>query len=48
MNDEMEKMIERKNRLFQSQRKSYNLVFAILNWLTYGISDGITSSKLKY
>ena len=34
--------------LFQSQRKSCNLDFAILNSFTQDISDAITSSKLKY
>ena len=41
-------MIKRKNRLFQSQRKSCNLDFAILNSLTQDISGAITSSRLKY
>ena len=48
MNDEIKKMIKRKNWLFQNQRKSSNLDFAILNSLTQDISDAITSSKLKY
>ena len=49
MNDEIKKMIKRKNWLFQSQRKSCNLDFAILNSLTQDISDAaVTSSKLKY
>ena len=34
--------------LFQSQRKSCNLDFVILNSLTQDISDAVTSSKLKY
>ena len=38
----------RKNWLFQSQRKSCKLDFAVLNSLTQDISDAITSSKLKY
>ena len=48
MNDEIKKMIKRKNWLFQSQRKSCKLDFAVLNSLTQDISDAITSSKLKY
>ena len=48
MNDELKKMIKRKNRLFQSQRKSCKLDFTVLNSLTQDISDAITSSKLKY
>ena len=48
MNDEIKKMIKRKNWLFQSQRKSCNFDFAILNSLTQDISDAVTSSKLKY
>ena len=48
INDEIKKMIMRKYWLFQSQRKSCNLDFAILNLLTQDISDAITSPKLKY
>ena len=48
MNDEIKKMIKRKNWLFQIQRKSCNLEFTILNSLTQDISNAITSSKLKY
>ena len=48
MNDEVKKTIKRKNWLFQSQRKSCNLDFTILNSLTQDTSDSITSSKLKY
>ena len=48
MNDEIKQMIKRKNWLFQSQRKSCNLDFAILNSFTQDISDAITSSKVKY
>ena len=48
VNDEIKKMIKRKNWLFQSQRKSCKLDFAILNSLTQDMSDAITSSKLKY
>ena len=48
MNDEIKNMIKRKNYLFQSQRNSGNLDFAILNSLTQDISNAITSSKLKY
>ena len=47
--NEIKKMIMRKNWLFQSQRKSRNLDFAILNQLTQDISDAaVRSSKLKY
>ena len=45
MNDEIKKMIKRKNWLFQSQRKSG---FTVLNSLTQDISEAITSSNLKY
>ena len=48
MNDEIKKMIKRKNWLFLSQRKSSKLDFAVLNSLSQDISDAITSSKLKY
>ena len=48
MNDVIKQMIKRKNWLFQSQRKSCNLDFAILNSFTQDISDPITSSKVKY
>ena len=48
MNDEIKKMIKRKNWLFQSQRRCCKLDFAVLNSLTQDISDAITSSKLKY
>ena len=41
-------MIKRKNWLFQSQRKSCKLDFAVLNSLTQDISDAIISSKLKH
>ena len=47
MNDEIKKMIKRKNWLFQSQRKSCKLDFAVLNSLTQDISDAITSFKLN-
>ena len=48
MNDEIKKMIKRKNWLFQSQRKSCKLDFAVLNSLTQDMSEAITSCKLKY
>ena len=48
MNDEIKKIIKRKNWLFQGQRKSCKLDFAVLNSLTQDISDAIKSSKLKY
>ena len=48
MNNEIKKVIKRKNWLFESQRKSCKLDFAVLNPLTQDISDAITSSKLKY
>ena len=48
MNDEIKKVIKRKNWVFQSQRKSCKPDFAVLNSLTQDISDAITSSKLKY
>ena len=48
MNNEIKKMVKRKNWLFQSQRKSCKLDFAVLNSLTQDMSDAITSSKLKY
>ena len=43
-----QKRTNRNDWLFQSQRKSCNLDFAIFNSLTQDISDAITSSKLKY
>ena len=42
------KWLREKNWLFQSQRKSCNVDFAILNSPTQDISDTITSSKLKH
>ena len=48
MNDEIKKKIKKKNWLFQSQRKSFKVDFAVLNLLTQDISDAITYSKLKY
>ena len=39
MNDEIKKMIKRKNWLFQSQRKSSKFDFTVLNSLTQDISD---------
>ena len=41
-------MINRKNWLFQSQRKSGNLDFTILNTFTLDISNAIKSSKLNF
>ena len=46
MNNEIKKMIKRKNWVFQSQRKSCNLDFAILNLLMQ--YHAITCSKLKH
>ena len=43
----VQKIIKRKNWLFQSQRKSCKLDFAVLNSLTQDISDAITSFKLN-
>ena len=48
MNDEIKIMIKRKNWLFQSQRKSCNLEFAISKSLTQEITVAITPSKPKY
>ena len=48
MNDEIKKLIKRKHWLFQSQRKSCNLDFMVLNLFTLDISDATASSKLKY
>ena len=48
MNDDIKKVMKRKNWLFQSQRKSCNFDFEISTLLTQDISDAITSSKLKY
>ena len=47
MNDEIKKMIKRKNWVFKSQRKSFDLEFAILHSLTQDISGATASSKLK-
>ena len=46
-NNNKKKKIKRKNWLFQSQRKSCKLDFAVLNSLTQDISDAITSFKLN-
>ena len=48
MNDEIKKMIKRKNWLFQSQGKPCKLDFTVLNSLTQDISGAVTSFKLKY
>ena len=52
MNDEIKKLIMRRNSLFQSQRKSrnldFNFKFAISNSPTQDVSDAIIFSKLKY
>ena len=48
MNDEIKKLIKRKNWLFQCQRKSGNLNYASLNSITQDISNTVNSSKLKY
>ena len=48
MNDEIKKLINRKNWLFQCQRKSGNLDYASLNSITQDISNAVNSSKLKY
>ena len=45
---DQQKLIEGKNWLFQSPKKSGNLQFAILNSLTGDISNAITSSKVIY
>ena len=42
------KWLREKKWLFQSQRKSCKLNFAVLNSLTEDISDAITCYKLKY
>ena len=47
MNDEIKKMIKRKNWLFRSQINSCKVDFTVLNLLTQDIA-AITSSKLKY
>ena len=48
MNDEIKNLIKRKNWLFQCQRKSGNLDYASLNYITQDISNGVNSSKLEY
>ena len=48
MNDEIKKWIKSKNWLIQCQRKSGNLDYSSLNFITQGISNAVNSSKLKY
>ena len=48
MNDEIKKLIKRKNWLFQCQRKSGKLDYASLNSITQDILNVVNSSKLKY
>ena len=48
MNDEIKNLIKRKNWLFHCQRKSGNLDYASLNFITQDISNAVNSSKLKY
>ena len=48
MNDEIKKLIKKKNWLFQCQRKPGNLDYASLNFIIQDISNVVNSSKLKY
>ena len=48
MNDEIKKLIKSKNWLIQCQRKSGNLDYSSLNFITQGTSNAVNSSKLKY
>ena len=48
MNEEIKKLIKRKNWLFQCQRMSASLGFASLNSITQDILNGVNPSKLKY
>ena len=47
MNDEIKILIKKKNGLSQCQRKSGNLSYASLNFITQDISNKVNSSKLK-
>ena len=48
INDEIKKLIRRETWLFQSQRKSHYLDYAILNSIAQFITNAINLSKLKY
>ena len=48
MNDEIKKLIKRKNWIFQCQRNSDNLDYTTLNSITQDIRNVVNSSKLKY
>ena len=48
INEEIKSLIHRKNSLFQKQRKSGSIDYTSLNALALDISNGISSSKLKY
>ena len=48
MNDKIKDLIKRKNWLFQCQRKSGNLDYASLKYITQDISNAVNSSKLKH
>ena len=48
INDEIKKLIRRKTWLFQCQRKSHYLDYAILNSIAQFITNVINLSKLKY
>ena len=48
MNDKIKNLIKRKNWLFQCQRKSGNLDYASLKYITQDISNAVNSSKLKH
>ena len=48
INNEIKKLIKRKNWLFECKRKSGNLDYASLNSMTQDISNTVNSSKLKH
>ena len=48
INEEIKSLIQRKNSLYQRQRKSSSIDYTFLNALTLDISNAIRSSKLKY
>ena len=48
MNDEIKKLIKRKNWIFQCQRNSDNLDYTTLNSITQDMRNVVNSSKLKY
>ena len=48
INEEIKSLVDRKNSLYQRQRKSGSIDYTSLNALMLDISIAISSSKLKY